>query len=63
MLTSLPTWILVRILLKFVPTEHMWYGQKFTMLDWHEHETDITRAFDVILWIHVFAILSLIAMN
>jgi len=61
MITSLPTWLLTRILNNFVSKDHPWYKKKFTLKDWHEHETDYTRAFDVIFWIQWFGILLTLA--
>jgi len=61
MLTSLPTWIIACVTIKFVKKDHPWYNKKFTLKDWYEHETDYTRFFDVLLWGNFFAILCLLA--
>ena len=61
MITSFPTWIIARIMNNFLPKEHPWYKKKFTLKDWHEHETDYTRMFDVMFWFQFFTLLCCLA--
>jgi hypothetical protein len=56
----LPTWILIRLFLPLLPATHPWYGRKFTLRDWAEHSTEITRVFSLFFWISTFCIIILI---
>lgn len=50
MLFSLPTWIVTRILIPFLPPSHPWHGRPFTLADWSAKQTDFCRFFDMVLW-------------
>ena len=61
MITAFPTWILMRIIVNFTSPEHPWYKKRITLLDWYNHQTDLTRIFDVIFWMYTFATLMFIS--
>jgi hypothetical protein len=50
LLSSLPTWLLTSAILPFLPAEHPWKGRRFTLRDWHDHQTMMCRWFDFYLW-------------
>jgi hypothetical protein len=51
---ALPTWLLTKLLLAVWINrsnsehcrKHAWRGRKFTLADWHAHETPMCRYFD-----------------
>jgi hypothetical protein len=47
---SLPTWLLTRALLPFLPKTHAWYGRRFTLAEWAQGQTAMCREFDYVFW-------------
>jgi hypothetical protein len=58
-LLVLPTWVLVRVIIKFKP-DHPWYEKKFTLEQWYNGATTITILFSMYLWIFPFSIILLL---
>ena len=62
---ALPTWLLVRATIPFLPKDHRWRGERFTLAEWRATETPLSRQFDWNLWlssgcaIYVILILAL----
>lgn len=52
-MSGLPSWLLARALIPFVPKDHPWHGRRFTLTDWCAHETQVCRDFDTTLWLCV----------
>jgi len=48
----LPSWLLTRAILPFVPKTHPWRGLRPTLRQWNESQTDLCRAFDFVLWLN-----------
>lgn len=47
----LPTFIIVRCIVPFLPKEHLWYKKKFTLKDYAQKSTDANMAFSFFFWI------------
>jgi hypothetical protein len=47
---ALPTWLIVMIVLPFIPTDHPWKGRRFTLEEWFEGRTTYTKLFDFSYW-------------
>lgn len=47
----LPTWLLTRLVVPFLPSEHPWKGRRFTLADWRRGQTALCRMFDKVLWV------------
>ena len=46
----LPSWLLVRLALPWLPATHPWHGRRFTLLDWAAGATDATVWASAALW-------------
>jgi len=47
----IPTWILARIAILFLPKNHAWKNRRFTLIDWAEHSTEVNNSFSLFFWI------------
>lgn len=58
-LTALPTWLLTMFILRFFPLHdgYAWVNRKFTLSDWHAHQTPLCKQFDLVFWITGLGIL------
>lgn len=48
---ALPTWLLTRGLLPFMPKDHPWKGHAFTLEEWAHGQTKACRQFDHCFWV------------
>lgn len=59
-----PTWLIVRALWNSLPAGHVWrrkYGRyPMSPGDWARHATDLTMMLSFVLWMWLFAAISLI---
>jgi len=46
-----PTWVLIGLFRPLIPRVHPWYGRKFTLDNWAQNATELTRSFSVFFWI------------
>lgn len=56
-LLVLPTWILVRMVIPFLSSKHIWYKRKFTLMEWYSGSTDINKYFSVYFWVSSFCLI------
>jgi len=59
-LLTLPTWVLVRILIPILPKKHIWKNRKFTLKYWAEHSTQLNDSFSMFFWVNAIALLFFI---
>ena len=60
-LLVLPTWLIIKFLIPFVPEGHPWKGRKFSLADWSEHSTPLNNQFGVFFWIVGISIFIMVA--
>ncbi len=48
----LPTWVLVRIMIPFLPKNHAWKNRRFSLKNWAEHSRDLNDAFSILFWVN-----------
>jgi hypothetical protein len=46
-----PTWVIVRIMLPFLPKGHPWKGRRFTLRDWAQGSTEANDLFSMAMWV------------
>jgi len=51
-LLTLPTWILVRTLIPFLPKKHDWKNKRFSLKNWSEHSTKLNNTFSIMFWLN-----------
>lgn len=58
MFVSLPSWLLVNAITgaRLVPKTHPWRGRWFTLRDWTQHSTQLTREFNLVAWVSAVCI-------
>lgn len=50
----LPTWLIVKSMWRFLPKTHGWkirYDKCFSLENWAEHATDLTKEFSIMIWV------------
>ena len=57
---ALPTWLIVQAILPGLHITHPWHGRRFTLEDWSNQRTDLTKVFDTGLWVSAAAIVLLL---
>lgn len=48
---SIPSWLVVRLMLPFVPKTHPWHGRRFTLKQWVMGITDESLAFGAVMYV------------
>lgn len=48
-----PTWIIVRIVIPFLPKNHPWKNKKFSLENWAKHSTQANDMCSLFFWIAV----------
>lgn len=49
-LLTLPTWIIAKLTIPFLPKNHAWKNKKFTLKDWADHSTNLNNQFSLTFW-------------
>lgn len=55
-----PTWVIVRLLIPFLPAKNPWHKKRFTLSNWAEHSTKINDTASANFWMSAFMIAVLI---
>lgn len=59
---SLPTWLITRAVVPYLPEVHIWYNVRFKLKYWNRFQSWTARVFDVIMWVNVLTIVLLLSM-
>lgn len=59
-LLLLPSWVLVRLMTPFLPSNHPFKNKKFTLDEWLKGSTNITMVLSILLWSNFLCLLFLL---
>ena len=51
MWASVPTFLLTKCMIPCLPEKHLWKNKRFSLQDWHKHQTNLCKLFDFVFWV------------
>lgn len=58
--TAIPTWLMTRIVQRWLPSTHAWYRRKFTLAEWARGRTTDCKIFDLLFWFQLVLVADFI---
>jgi hypothetical protein len=58
-LLTLPTWLLTKLLIPYLPESHPWKNRPFfTLKDWSNNSTELNYILSILLWASIFSLIK-----